>query len=161
VTLRPVAGAFLLIGLILAACTNDVGNALARTAAPSEPTVTASPEALPLLGTTWRLTTFAGGDVVFSVIGGADITTVFTADGTVVGSSGCNGFTGTYTSAGSTMAFSPLATTKMRCAGPLMAQESAFLDSMGQVTSVSLDGAKMMLLDGHDRVLLTFEGSAG
>jgi heat shock protein HslJ len=118
------------------------------------------PEALPLVGTTWRLTTFAVGDVVSSVIGDTKITATFSADHTVAGSAGCNRFSGTYTSTGNTLSFSPLVTTKMGCAGDVMAQESAFVDAMGSVASFSIQGARLLLLDVDSALLLSFEGSS-
>jgi heat shock protein HslJ len=158
---RPSAGVLVFIFLASVACTDDVGDALGRTVEPPAVTVAASPEALPLTGTPWRLSTFAGGDVVFSVIDGTDVTMVFSADGTVSGSAGCNGYTGTYRSAGTTMAFSSLETTAERCGGPLMAQESAFLGAVRRVASASIEGTQLLLLDGHDDVLLSFDGSMG
>jgi heat shock protein HslJ len=161
VTLRPTAGALALLVLTMAACADDVGNALEGTPAPSGPTGEPSTAALPLVGTAWVLTAYAGGDVVFSVFGGTDVTASFDADGRVAGSAGCNRFSGGYTSAGTSMTFSTLATTRMNCPGLVMAQESAFLGAMGNVASVHIEGTTLSLLDGHDRVLLSFEGSAG
>ena len=55
------------------------------------------PVALPLVGTTWTLTTIASGDAVSSVLNGTEVTAEFTADGTVSGSAGCNRYSGSYT----------------------------------------------------------------
>jgi heat shock protein HslJ len=117
-------------------------------------------EPLPLVGTTWRLTTFAAADVVSSVISDTEITATFSGDDTVAGSAGCNRFSGTYASTGNTLSFSPLAATKMRCAGEVMAQESAFVDAMGAVASFSIQGTRLLLLDDDSALLLSFDGSS-
>jgi len=119
-----------------------------------------SPVALPLVGTTWTLTTIASGDAVSSVLNGTDVTAVFTADATVSGSAGCNRYSGSYTWTGDQLSFSPLATTKMACADDVMAQESAFLASMEQVASLAIEGSQLTLADGSGALLLGFDGTA-
>ena len=79
--------------------------------------------ALPLVGTTWTLTTIASGDAVSSVLNGTEVTAEFTADDTVSGSAGCNRYSGSYTWTGDQLSFSALASTKMACADDVMAQE--------------------------------------
>jgi len=116
--------------------------------------------ALPLVGTTWTLTTIASGDAVSSVLNGTDVTAVFTADATVSGSAGCNRYSGSYTWTGDQLSFSPLATTKMACADDVMAQESAFLASMEQVASLAIEGSQLTLADGSGALLLGFDGTA-
>jgi heat shock protein HslJ len=118
------------------------------------------PEPLPLVGTTWTLTSIASGDAVMSVVSGTQITVVFAADETVSGSGGCNRFSGTYTLAGDRLSFSSLATTKMACAGYVMTQEQVFLDAMGEVASYTIDGAQLSVLDGSGAMLLSFDGTS-
>jgi heat shock protein HslJ len=120
-----------------------------------------SPEPLPLVGTTWTLTSIAAGDAVMSVVSGTEITAVFAADETLSGSAGCNSFSGTYTLAGDRLSFSPLATTKMACAGYVMTQERVFLDSMSEVASFTIEGAQLTVLDRSGAMLLGFEGALG
>ena len=55
-TPRPTAGALMFIAFAMVACADDVGNAIAGSVSPSAQTGAA---ALPLVGTGWRLTTFA------------------------------------------------------------------------------------------------------
>ena len=118
------------------------------------------PVALPLVGTTWTLTTIASGDAVSSVLNGTDVTAVFAADATVSGSAGCNRYNGSYTWSGDQLSFSPLASTKMACADDIMAQESAFLASMEQVESFAIDGSQLTLSNGSGALLLGFDGTA-
>jgi putative lipoprotein len=88
------------------------------------------------------------------------VTAAFTADATVSGSAGCNRYSGSYTGTGDQLSFSPLASTKMACADDVMAQESAFLASMEQVASFSIEGSQLTLADGSGALLLGFDGSA-
>ena len=119
----------------------------------------ASPEPLPLAGTTWTLSSIAAGDAVMSVVSGTEITAVLAADETVSGSAGCNSFSGTYTLAGDRLSFSPLATTKMACAGYVMTQEHVFLDAMGEVASFAIEGTQLTLQDRSGAMLLGFDGA--
>jgi heat shock protein HslJ len=118
------------------------------------------PVALPLVGTTWALTTIASGDAVSSVLNGTEVSAEFTADGTVSGSAGCNRYSGSYTWTGDQLSFSPLSSTKMACADDVMAQESAFLASMGDVASFAIEGSELTLSDGSGALLLGFDGIA-
>jgi heat shock protein HslJ len=117
------------------------------------------PVALPLVGTTWTLTTIASGDAVSSVLMGTEVTTGFTADGTVSGSAGCNRYSGSYTWTGDQLSFSPLASTKMACADEVMAQETVFLAAMEQVASYGIEGSQLRLLDDSGALLLGFDGT--
>jgi heat shock protein HslJ len=118
-----------------------------------------TPEALPLAGTTWTLSSISSGDAVTSVISGTEITLVFSTDNTVSGSAGCNGFHGRYTTAGDSLSFSPLATTRMACKKYVMAQEHVFLNAMSRVRSYAIDGAQLTLFDASGATLLGFEGA--
>lgn len=119
----------------------------------------AVPEALPLIGTEWTLTTITSGDVATSVISGTVITVALTSDDSVSGSAGCNRYHGTYAQTGDRLSFSPLATTKMACPDDVMAQESVFLDVMGRVASYTIDGSRdhLTLKDETGASLLVFE----
>jgi heat shock protein HslJ len=116
--------------------------------------------ALPLVGTTWTLTTIASGDAVSSVLIGTEVTAEFTADGTVAGSAGCNRYSGTYRSTGDQLTFYSLASTKMACADDVMSQEGAFLVSMGEVATFAIEGEQLTVSDGSGALLLGFDGTA-
>lgn len=118
------------------------------------------PEPLPLVGTTWTLTSISSGDAVSSVVSGTEVTVMLAADETVCGSAGCNRFSGTYTQAGDRLAFSPLAATKMACAGYVMAQERVYLDAMSEVASYAIDGEQLTVSDGSGAMLLGFDGAS-
>ncbi|MEP7224430.1 MAG: META domain-containing protein, partial [Actinomycetota bacterium] len=72
----------------------------------------------------------------------------------------CNRFSGTYTVEGDRLSLSPLAATKMACAGYIMAQERVFLDAMRDVASYVIDGDQLTLSDGSGAALLGFDGAS-
>ena len=81
------------------------------------------------------------------------------ADGTVGGSGGCNRMAGTATIDGDSIAFGPLAATKMACAPAVMDQEAKFFAALDETRRWQLDQArdKLLLLDadGHTLLVLT------
>ena len=65
---------------------------------------------------------------------------VFSPEGRISGSTGCNRLTGTYQLDGKALKFSPLAMTKMACPPPLDAQERAFIQAINAIVSVRESG---------------------
>ena len=79
------------------------------------------------------------------------------ADGQVSGSTGCNRFSGSAELGnGMTIRFGPLATTKMACKGPRMAEEQAFLAALENARSFRFEAGNLLLLDGSGAVVATF-----
>ena len=118
------------------------------------------PEPLPLVGTTWTLTTIASGDTVSSTIAGTDTTAELAPDGTITGKADCNRYHGTYTeSGGGMLSFSALASTKMICSEDVMGQGSAFLASMEKVAAYAIEGTQLSLVDASGALLLGFDGA--
>ena len=72
----------------------------------------------------------------------------FTADGGVSGFAGCNTFSGSYTTDGSTLTWGPLATTKMACQRPGSAVESDYLVALSGVNAWAIQPDGRLLLDG-------------
>ena len=72
----------------------------------------------------------------------------FTADGSVSGFAGCNTFSGSYSTDGSTLTLGPLATTKMACQRPGSAVESDYLAALSGVTAWANEPDGRLLLDG-------------
>jgi heat shock protein HslJ len=104
--------------------------------------------------TNWTLTGFGDGT---ALVTGADVTLTFGADGSVTGNASINRYNGTYTTAGDTLTFSPLASTKMGGDPALMDQETAYLNALAQASSFTLDGSTLNLYDGAGVLLLTFQ----
>ena len=77
------------------------------------------------------------------------LATVFSEDGTVSGSSGCNSYQGAYRVDGSSIVIGPLASTLRACGEPgVMPQEQAFLAALASSRSYTVTGELMQLRDG-------------
>lgn len=72
------------------------------------------------------------------------------ADGKVMGTTGCNNLTGSYTTTGRALSFGPLMTTKMACPGQ---GESQFIQAMQEVTSFKILNLNLYLLYGNSEKL--------
>lgn len=120
---------------LLVACTSVV---------PASPTPT-------IKGTSWLVTSIHGTPV----LAGAQPTVDFGGDLTVSGSTGCNRFTGSYTTSGSTLAVGPVAMTMMACTEVgVMEQETAFSQALSAASSFRGDSEQLELLDKSGEVLL-------
>src|SRR5258705_10716086 len=71
----------------------------------------------------WKLTSFSRADVLTPAVTDTEAGLTFKDDGTVTGSSGCNGFGGSYTVEDDKITFSEITSTLMACDDPRMAQE--------------------------------------
>jgi heat shock protein HslJ len=119
------------------------GRVLADPAAQA-PTPAASAGSGELPGTSWDLAEMGPtGDFARIVP-----TIEFGGDGTVSGFAGCNTFTGTFTTDGSTLTLGPLATTRMACERPASAVEATYLEALAGVTSWSIGADGRLTLDG-------------
>ncbi len=106
------------------------------------------------------------GAWVAEEIGGAavaaDVASTLTigTDGAVSGSGGCNRYRGRAEIASGTIAFSPLATTRMACPGPAMEQEGRFLAALVAARRFRIEGGRLML-SAEDGGVLARLGRAG
>jgi len=75
------------------------------------------------------------------------------ADGAVSGSGGCNSMRGQATIAGDTIAFGPLASTRMACTPAVMQQESRFFAALREARTWRVDPLrrKLVLLDADGK----------
>ena len=112
--------------------------------------------AMALTGQTWQVAEICGHPMA---AGQQDRQPhlVFSAEGRMSGSTGCNRFTGTYQLNGKSLKFSPLAMTKMACPPPLDAQERAFIQAMKATASVRQSGNTLELLDAGDKVQMRLQ----
>lgn len=118
-------------------------------------------EPLPLEATAWTLDTIATGtDAVSSVLAGTEVTLALEG-GTAGGSGGCNRFSGGYELDGASLAFGPLASTRMACAEGVMSQEQAVFDALAATASWSVEEDRLWLLDADGSLLLGYRGPAG
>jgi heat shock protein HslJ len=84
-----------------------------------------------LANTSWTVTSLAGAPMV----GPARPTMTFSADGRVSGNSGCNQYSGTYRTDGSSLSITNVASTMMMCAGPGADVEALFLKALNSATA--------------------------
>src|SRR5687768_17499524 len=129
--------------------------ALALLLALSACAITSREATTELPGTSWTLVDLDGEEA----IGDTPPSIAFTDDGGVTGTTGCNTFNGEVTIEGSELTFGPLATTRMACADPAVAdQEQAFLVAIEGATGYTIDDEGRLVLEGD--APLTFEVAA-
>lgn len=138
----------LLLALPLAACasSNDAGSGDAP--------------AQSLAGTAWDLAQYAPADssTLTPVPDAVKATAEFSAD-QISGSTGCNRFTGGYTTDGSTIDIGPLASTAMACVGEAMTVEAEYLARLDVVATFSIAEGTMTMSDGSGQVVLSYTES--
>lgn len=110
-----------------------------------------------LTGTVWALTELMGK----APLAGTGISAEFAADGTVAGSAGCNRYSGTYTVSGGNITFSTqLAMTMMMCEQPVMDQESAYMQALGEAKAFAVKGDQLTLFGGDGTGLAVYEAQS-
>jgi heat shock protein HslJ len=147
---RSVATMVMLVALPLAACAaNDAGSGGGASAA-----------AQSLAGTAWDLAQYApaGKSALTSVPDGVRATAEFTPD-QISGSSGCNRFSGGYTTEGDSIDIGPLASTAMACVGQAMAVEADYQARLDQAATFSIGDSTMTMSDGAGQVVLSYTRS--
>jgi heat shock protein HslJ len=104
-----------------------------------------------LANTSWVVGSIAGT----ATLDEARPTMSFAPEGTVSGSDGCNQYTGTFRTDGSSIEVSQLGTTLMGCDPPRMAQAQAFGAALSGATDWRLTEANELELRGHGDLLAT------
>jgi len=112
--------ALIAVTLIAVACASSPG------VSPSD-----GPADIGLANTSWTVTSLAGAPTA----GAARPTITFAADGRVSGNSGCNQYSGTYRTDGSSITITNVASTMMMCAGPGAEVEALFLKGLNSATA--------------------------
>jgi heat shock protein HslJ len=100
-----------------------------------------------LAGTSWQAIAYNNGkQAVVSVDAKTKLTAVFSKDGNVSGSSGCNTFSATYEANPPKLSFGPFASTRKACASPdVMTQESAYLAALASARTYRIGGETLEL----------------
>jgi heat shock protein HslJ len=130
---RMLAAVLVAASLVMAACGGD--------------------DAPSLDGTSWTL---APSSLDVEVPPEAEVTIAFTAD-TAAGRSGCNNFTGSYTTDGDGgIDIGPLAGTRMACVPGIDAVEAAVLDRLDRAAGYTIDDDELVLEDDAGDELLRF-----
>jgi heat shock protein HslJ len=107
----------------------------------------ASDAGTPLAGTSWRLASLTGHDAASLASINRPVVIRFRAS-EVSGSSGCNGFAGTYTIEGGRIAFGPLMGTMMACPQPAMSIEQAVRKALTGAVPYTLAGDTLTFTAG-------------
>ena len=101
----------------------------------------------------WKLTAYGPAGAPTPAVQGVDAGLTFNEDGTVTGSSGCNGLGGDYTAAGDQITFGEFVSTLMACDDPIMAQEDAAHKVMTGTASYKIEGDTLTITK-NDMVLV-------
>ena len=110
-------------------------------------------QAIALPGSSWTLEGLAGTPA----IGGVEATLEFLEGDRVSGNASCNRFTGTVKVTGTSIAFSPLAATRMACASaPANAQEAAYLKALNDAEGFVLEGTSLQIFSKGQAAPLRF-----
>ena len=102
----------------------------------------------PLVGTQWQLTAYNNGKGgVVSTVSGSQVIALFSEDGKLTGSAGCNNYTAAYKVTGDQIQISQAASTLMMCAEPqgVMEQETAYLQAIGKAATYQIEGDQLTL----------------
>jgi heat shock protein HslJ len=99
-----------------------------------------------LTETNWSAQTYKNGrGAVTTLAAGTAMTALFSADGSVSGTAGCNNYEGDYTLNGSSLSIGPIAATQMACSDAIMAQEQAFLTALQTTSQYELTSDRLTL----------------
>lgn len=103
---------------------------------------------IPLERTHWRLMDVKGEPAVAEAEGAREAYLQFGPDrGRVVGSTGCNRLSGSFTRDGAELRFGPAATTRMACLNPqAVTQEQAFLSALRSTQRHEISGDTLSLI---------------
>ena len=130
---------------------------------PELPTPEPTPEPPPgqdLIGT-WLLgSMYKGRTAPQPILPGTTINAVFSADGSVSGSSGCNTYSGTYSvSDNNFLTISPLSVTQMACGEPegVMEQEQAYLNVLQAASGYQVSGGQLQIFSNGGTDGLIYE----
>ncbi|MEZ4668445.1 MAG: META domain-containing protein [Anaerolineae bacterium] len=101
----------------------------------------------------WILVSYGAPDAQTSVLETTTITAEFSEEG-IRGSAGCNTYFGTFKYDNTTLAMSPLASTRKACDEAGMEQETAFLAALQAASSYQLTGGQLLI--NYEGGILTF-----
>ena len=121
--------------------------------------VYAAQQPLGLVGNLWQLAMYAGGvEALVSSLAGTQITAMFGADGSLVGTAGCNLYNSTYSLNGSNLVIQPVATTRKACAEPtgIMEQETAYIALLQTVTTYQIKDQELRLSNVDGKTVLIY-----
>jgi heat shock protein HslJ len=149
----------LIMALAISACSSrstqqgtDQGQNTDQSQSTQEPSTSAS-----LIGA-WKLTAYGPAGAPTPAVEGAAAGLTFNQDGTINGSSGCNGLGGDYTVEGDKITFGEFVSTLMACDDPIMKQEEAAHKVMTGTATYKIEGDTLTITN-NDMVLVLTRGS--
>ena len=104
-----------------------------------------------LAGSAWNVVSYNNGkQAVVSLLADTTISLNFGTDGRVSGNAGCNEYTGSYTTGGSNLYVSALATTFKLCHKPdgVMVQEQQYVTALSSASTYEIAGDTLTIRDG-------------
>lgn len=118
---------------------------------------------LPLEGTNWSMLNYNNGrEALVSALTGTEVTALFSADGNLTGTAGCNDYRAGYQANGSNIKIGPIATTRKYCPEPegIMEQESEYLAALESAASYRIDRQQLWLFFANNSTAAIFENAA-
>ncbi|MCP4358634.1 MAG: META domain-containing protein [Chloroflexi bacterium] len=115
-------------------------------------------EPISLTGTLWQAIGYNNGKRgVISLVEGTEITAVFSKDGRLSGSSGCNNYTSSYTVEGENLTISEQMTvTRRACPPEIGEQENAYLAALLQAATYRIEGDRLQIRDAGGSLLADY-----
>lgn len=114
----------------------------------------------PLTGTNWIARNYNNGrQAVVSLLSGTTITLLFSEDGRLSGSSGCNNYMAGYTVSGSRMTIEAPAGTRKMCGRPegIMEQEARYLQALVSVATYRIEGKLLELRTDQGSLVASYQ----
>ena len=105
----------------------------------------------PLQGTSWKLASLTGAEV----LGDVSSTVTFDDAGTLAGTDGCNRYRGRWVQSGAALTLTPGASTRKACPGPIMRQAEAFTRALAATRGHAMNGARLVLTGSGGEHLAT------
>ncbi|HEX2991152.1 MAG TPA: META domain-containing protein [Anaerolineales bacterium] len=102
----------------------------------------------------WELIEFGPAGSTMPAVEDSEAGLTFNEDGSVSGSTGCNGAGSEYTVDGDQIEFAPFVSTLMACEDPIMEQESTFHQVLNGIATYEIDGDTLTL--SRDGMVLVF-----
>jgi heat shock protein HslJ len=117
-----------------------------------------------LTGTEWNMLSYNNGrGGLVSALADTKITALFSEEGELTGSAGCNSYSTSYEVNDSTIEIFPAAVTRMYCSIPegIMEQESEYLAALQSAASYEIQGEELVLLDANNTRAVIYEAASG
>jgi heat shock protein HslJ len=117
---------------------------------------------LPLIGTNWSMLNYNNGRALFGALAGTEVTALFSADGNLTGTAGCNNYKASYQVDNNSIEIGPTATARKLCSEPegIMEQEKDYLAALESAARYSIDRQQLVLFFENDSMAAIFENAA-